>query len=57
MKTQELLKQEKDAFLKYRQYEADGRLILAFYWHKKMKKYANMKKLAAANIKRQLKAN
>ena len=57
MNTQELLKQEKEAFLKYRHYEAEGKLILAFYWHRKFKKIVNEKKLAIAKTKRQIKAN
>ncbi len=57
MEKQELLKQEQEAFLKYRQYSVDGRNILASYWLRKSKKLANMKRLAAALTKRQLKAN
>jgi len=57
MKKQELFKQEQDAFLKYRQYEIDGKNLRASYWYKKFKKIANMRKLAAALKKRQLKAN
>ena len=57
MEKQTLLKQEQEAFLKYRKYFADGKNILASYWLKKSKKFANMRKLAAALTKRQLKAN
>ena len=57
MEKQKLLKQEKDAFQKYRQFEIEGNAILATYWYRKFKKYANMRKLAAALVKRQLKAN
>lgn len=57
MEKQELLKQEQEAFLKYHQYKVDGKVFLASYWYKKNQKIANMRKLAAALIKRQLKAN
>ena len=57
MEKQELLKQEQEAFLKYCNYFANDRNILASYWFKKFKKITNMKRLAAALTKRQLKAN
>ena len=57
MKKQELLEQEQEAYLKYHQLTVDGRNILASYWYKKFKKITNMRKLAAALTKRQLKAN
>lgn len=57
MKKQELFEQEQEAFLKYRNAVVEGRNLIAMYWHKKFKKYADMKKLAAAFTKRQLKAN
>ena len=57
MKKQELLEQEQEAFSKYRQYYVNGRDILASYWYKKFMKFSNMRKLAAALVKRQLKAN
>ena len=57
MEKQELLKQEQEAFLKYRKYAINGRNILAHYYLRKSKKLNNMKKLAAALTKRQLKAN
>lgn len=55
MKRQELLKQEEEAFLKYRDYTINERKILASYWFKKFKKLNNMRKLAAALTKRRLK--
>lgn len=57
MKKQELYKQEREAFLKYYYYEEEGKILFARYWLKKSKKIANTRKLAAALIKRQLKAN
>lgn len=57
MEKQTLLEQEQEAFSKYRQYYTNGRDILASYWYKKFMKFANMRKLAAAVTKRQLKAN
>jgi hypothetical protein len=57
MEKQTLLKQEQEAFLKYRDYVVEGRDFLASYWFKKFKKITNMKRLAAALTKRQLKAN
>jgi hypothetical protein len=57
MEKQELLEQEQEAFLKYRRYAMEGRNILASHWLRKSKKLANMKKLAAALTKRELKAN
>ena len=55
MEKQELLKQEEEAFLKYRDYAVNDRKILASYWFKKFKKLSNMRKLAAALTKRRLK--
>ena len=57
METQQLLEQEKEANLKRHQYEIEGKVILASYWQRKFNKIANMRKLAAALTKRQLKAN
>lgn len=57
MGKQELLQQEQEAFLKYRDCTIKGRNILASYYFRKSKKLNNMKKLAAALTKRQLKAN
>ena len=57
MEKQELLEQEQKAFLKYRDYVVEGKQFLASYWFKKMKKIINMEKLAAALVKRELKAN
>ena len=57
MKKQELLEQEEEAYLKYNQNKNKCRRILASYWYRKFKKYANMRKLAAALTKRQIKAN
>ena len=57
MEKQELLEQEQEAFLKYCDYIANGQDILASYWFRKFKKITNMKRLAAALTKRQLKAN
>lgn len=57
MKKQDLLKQEEEAFLKYRRFYVNGKDILASYWYKKFLKFTNMRKLAAALTKRQLKAN
>ena len=55
MEKQELLKQEEEAFLKYRDYAVNDRKILASYWFKKFKKSSNMRKLAATLTKRRLK--
>jgi len=57
MGKQELLKQEQEAFSKYRQYDIKGNELLASFWYKKFKKYTKMKTLAAALTKRQIKAN
>lgn len=57
MKNKKLLEQEQEAFSKYRKYYTSGRDFLASYWYKKFIKFANMRKLAAALKKRQLKAN
>jgi hypothetical protein len=57
MEKQELLEQEQEAFLKYRTYTVEGKQFLASHWFKKMNKITNMKKLAIALTKRELKAN
>ncbi len=57
MEIQKLLEQEKEANLKRYYYEVEGKVFLASYWKRKLKKIANMKKLATALTKRQLKAN
>ena len=57
MEKQTLLKQEEEAFWKYRQSYINGKNILASYWFRKFQKLTNMRKLAAALTKRQLKAN
>jgi len=57
MENNELLKQETEAYLKYHQFKVEKRFILALYWYRKYKKITNMKKLANALIKRELKAN
>lgn len=57
MEKQELLKQEQEAYLRYYRLTIDGRKILASYWYRKFQKLTNMRKLAAALTKRQLKAN
>lgn len=57
MEKQELLKQEQEAFSKYREYDLIGHNLLASFWYKKFKKYGKMKVLAAAIKKRQIKAN
>lgn len=57
MEKQKLLEQEDKAFQKYRYFYARGRDFLATYWFRKYKKFSNMKKLAAAFTKRQIKAN
>ena len=42
MKKQELFEQEQEAFLKYRNAVVEGRNLIAMYWHKKFKKYADI---------------
>jgi len=34
-KKQELLEQEQNAFFKYRQYDIEGKVLLAKYWERK----------------------
>ena len=57
MEKQELLEQEQNAFFKYRQYDIEGKVLLAKYWERKWNKLTNMVKLAAALTKREIKAN
>lgn len=52
-----LIEQGQEASLKSHRYEMEGKVILAAYWRRKAKKYANMKKLATALVKRDLLAN
>ena len=53
----ELIEQGQEASLRSHRYEMEGKVLLAAYWRRKAKKYADMKKLAAALIKRELLAN
>lgn len=57
MEKQELLKQEQEAYSKYYHLNIKGKKLRASYWYKKFKKISNMRKLAAALTKRELKAN
>ncbi len=58
MEKQELLEQANKAFSKYRYYDVfTNNGILASYWLKKYRKYEKKRQLAAALIKRQIKAN
>lgn len=57
MEKQELLRQEWEAFSKYRKYDIQGKTLLAKYWERKYRKISNSIKLAAALTKRQIKAN
>lgn len=57
MEKQELLEQEQKAYSRYYYLLVEGKKLRASYWYKKFKKYSNMRKLAEALIKRELKAN
>lgn len=53
----ELIEQEQEASLMYHKALVEGKSLLASYWHRKAKKYAKMKRLAAAATKRKLLAS
>jgi hypothetical protein len=57
MEKQELLRQEQKAFSRYYYLKVEGKKFRASYWYKKFKKLSNMRKLAEALVKRDLKAN
>lgn len=53
----EFSEQSQEASLRSHRYEMEGKVLLAMYWRRKAKKYADMERLAAALVKRELLAN